>query len=81
MASDLDPLRDLLSSDTSDGAGALFSTGDADSAAAAIRKLVENPDLRLRMGVVCRRRAVVFRSDRVAARLLESYGYRPSNPT
>ena len=78
VGSDLDPLRDLLSSDTSDGAGALFTTGDAGSAAAAIRKLVENPDLRLRMGDEGRRRAVVFRSDRVAARLLESYGYKPS---
>ena len=77
VASDLDPLRDLLSSDSSDGAGALFTTGDARSAAAAIRRLVDNPDLRLRMGEEGRRRAVVFRSDRVAARLLESYGYSP----
>jgi glycosyltransferase involved in cell wall biosynthesis len=78
VGSDLDPLRDLLSSDTSDGAGLLFTTGDAGSAAAAIRRLVDDPDLRLRMGEEGRRRAVVFRSDRVAARLLESYGYSPS---
>lgn len=76
VASDLEPLRDLLSGDTSEGAGLLFTTGDAGSAAAAIRMLVDNPDLRLRMGEVGQSRAIAFRSDRVAARLLQSYGYQ-----
>ncbi len=78
VASNLDPLRDLLSSDTSEGAGLLFPTGDTGLAAAAIRRLAEDPELRARMGEEGRRRANAFRSDRVAARLLESYGYSAS---
>lgn len=78
VASDLDPLRDLLSSDTSEGAGILFPTGDAGAAATAIRRLATDPELRSRLGEEGRRRAIAFRSDRVAARLLESYGYSPS---
>jgi glycosyltransferase involved in cell wall biosynthesis len=78
VASNLDPLRDLLASDTSEGAGLLFPTGETGLAAAAIRRLAEDPELRARMGEEGRRRANVFRSDRVAARLLESYGYSTS---
>jgi glycosyltransferase involved in cell wall biosynthesis len=78
VASDLDPLRDLLSSATADGAGLLFTTGDAPEAVDAIRRLVSDPDLRRRMGAEGQHRAVAFRSDRVADRLLKSYGYSPS---
>ncbi|HKY46341.1 MAG TPA: glycosyltransferase family 4 protein [Acidimicrobiia bacterium] len=77
VSSDLDPLRDLLAGDSSDQAGLLFPTGNPTLAAAAIRRLADDSDLRARMGEEGRRRASGFRSDRVTARLLESYGYTP----
>lgn len=77
VASDLEPLRHLLASEISDGAGVVFPVGDVAAAAAAIRRLVQNPDLRQQMGEEGKRRAGAFRSDRVADRMLASYGYRP----
>lgn len=72
VATDLEPMRDLLGGDPH-GAGLLFPRGDVEAAAAAVRQLATDPDLRRRLGAEGRRRARQLSSDRVAARLLESY--------
>lgn len=71
VASDLEPLRDLLGEED---AGLLFPTGDADEAAAAIRRLVANPGLRQRLGRGGVRRAAAFTPARVVGRLSDLYG-------
>jgi glycosyltransferase involved in cell wall biosynthesis len=73
VASDLEPIRDLLGGQPH-AAGLLFPVGDVGAATEAIRRLATDPDLRRRLGDEGRRRASQFRPDRVAARLLLSYG-------
>ena len=69
IASDLPALRELVGN----GAGMLFTEGDADEAAAAIRTLASDPDLVGQLGQEGRRRAEAFKPDRVVAALERLY--------
>jgi len=71
VASDLPALRELLGDDD---AGLLFPVGDASAAAAAIRRLAANPDLRSRLAEAGSLRAATFKPERVASQLLGLYG-------
>jgi phosphatidylinositol alpha-mannosyltransferase len=71
VASDLEPLRDLLGDEQ---AGLLFRTGDAVGAGAAIRRLVADPDLRERLGRGGAERARAFEPARVVGQLRTLYG-------
>lgn len=53
--------------------GLLVPPGDAAALAAALRRLADNPDLRVRLGAAGRRRARDFDPDRVALRVLAVY--------
>ncbi len=54
VASDLDQIGDVLR----DGAGLLVRPGDAADLAQGLRVVVDDPDLRSRLGTVARTRAV-----------------------
>ncbi|MBA2336404.1 MAG: glycosyltransferase family 4 protein, partial [Acidimicrobiia bacterium] len=71
VASDIPPLRQLLGDDE---AGLLYSTEDPAAAAAALRRLVADPDLRRRLGEAGRVRADAYSPQIVTTRLLELYG-------
>ncbi len=71
VGSDLPPVRALLGDDE---AGLLFPPTDTAAAAAAITRLVAEPDLRRRLGAAGRRRAAVYAPDRVCRQLLAMYG-------
>lgn len=71
VASDLEPLRELLGDDE---AGLRFPAGDVEAAAAALRRLVGEPALRRSMGDRGRERARAFEPDRVVERLSAWYG-------
>lgn len=71
VASDLEPVRDLLG----DGiAGLLFRPGDADGAAAAVRRLVGDPELRRKLGEEGVARALSFEPARIVEELASLYG-------
>jgi glycosyltransferase involved in cell wall biosynthesis len=69
VASDIGPFRDLVGD-----AGLLFPTGDAASAAAAVRKLVEQPALRDQLGRSALRRATPLEPGPIVRRFTELYG-------
>jgi phosphatidylinositol alpha-mannosyltransferase len=71
VASDLEPLRDLLGDED---AGLLFPMGDTAQAATAIRRLVANPNLCVRLGSGGIRRASAYSPQQVVDRLCELYG-------
>jgi phosphatidyl-myo-inositol alpha-mannosyltransferase len=71
VASDLEPLKDLLGDDE---AGLLFNTGDSAGAAEAIRRLVGDAELRVRLGQNGMERARAFEPDRVVKQLRALYG-------
>jgi glycosyltransferase involved in cell wall biosynthesis len=85
--SDLAPIRELLGEDA---AGLLFPAGDVAAAAKAIARLVEDPELRARLGEAGRRRARAYAPDAIQRQLLALYGLQetaapvpaaPSAPT
>lgn len=69
--SDIDPLLRLLGDDE---AGIVFPSGDALAAAAAIRTLATDPELRRRLGDEGRRRAAEFAPAAITERFVELYG-------
>ena len=69
VASDIGPFRDLVGD-----AGLLFQSGDAASAATAVRRLVEDPMLRDRLGRKGEQRAASFAPEPVVRRFTELYG-------
>lgn len=69
VASDIGPFRDLVGD-----AGLLFPPGDAVAAAAAVRRLVEEPTLRERLGRKGEQRAASFAPEHVVRRFTELYG-------
>jgi glycosyltransferase involved in cell wall biosynthesis len=71
VASDIEPLRALLGDDE---AGILFPVDDVASASAALRRLVADPNLRLRLGEEGRKRAHAFEPGAIAGQLLGLYG-------
>ena len=71
VGSDIDPLKALLGNDE---AGLIFPSGDVDSAVAALRRLVEDTDLRASLGSVGRTRAARFAPDMIARDLTGLYG-------
>jgi glycosyltransferase involved in cell wall biosynthesis len=78
VASDLPALHELLGDED---AGLLFPVGDASAAAAAIRRLAANPELRARLSEAGSRRAATFKPERVASQLLALYRLpRPAPP-
>jgi glycosyltransferase involved in cell wall biosynthesis len=74
VASDLEPLRALLGG--SEPAGLLVAPEDADAAASAIRRVVEDPALRDSLGDQGRERARSFEPAEVVHRLATLYGAR-----
>ncbi|MGH2751088.1 MAG: glycosyltransferase family 4 protein [Actinomycetota bacterium] len=78
VGSDIEPLRDLLGEED---AGLLFRPGDAVAAAAAIRRLVLDPELRHRLGREGRRRAAVFEPSHISEQLCRLYGLTPTTLT
>ncbi|MGH9120049.1 MAG: glycosyltransferase family 4 protein [Acidimicrobiales bacterium] len=73
VGSDLPPIRDLLGDDD---AGLLVPSGDIEATAKAVARLVDDPDLRSRLGATGRARAAAFSPGRVRSQLLERYGIR-----
>jgi glycosyltransferase involved in cell wall biosynthesis len=71
VASDIEPFRDLLGRDE---AGLLFAPGDVGAAARAVRRLLDEPELRTTLGDEGRRRSEAFKPGPIAARLAELYG-------
>jgi glycosyltransferase involved in cell wall biosynthesis len=71
VGSDLPPIRDLIGDDE---AGLLVPPGDVDAAAKAITRLVDDPELRARLGATGAERAAAFTPDSVRRALLERYG-------
>ena len=69
VASDIPGYREVLG----DEAALYFSPDDPAGAAAAIRRLADDPDLRRRMGAAGRLRAERFRPDRVVPTLVAHY--------
>jgi glycosyltransferase involved in cell wall biosynthesis len=69
VASDIGPFRELVGE-----AGLLFPTGDTAAAAAAVRRLVEEPSLRERLGLRGVERAASFGPGPIARRFSELYG-------
>lgn len=78
VGSDIEPLRDLLGDED---AGLLFRRGDTAAAAAAIKRLVVDPELRARLGREGRRRAAAFEPAGIAQQLCELYGLTPRPTT
>lgn len=73
VASDIPPLRELLGDDE---AGLLFPVEDATAAAASLRRLASDRDLRERLGAKGRERSSAFHPDHVVQQLSEAYGIR-----
>jgi phosphatidylinositol alpha-mannosyltransferase len=71
VASDLEPLQDLLGNEN---AGLLFPTGDVQQAGDAIRRLVADPELRDQLGNGGRERAREFEPAHVVTQLRALYG-------
>jgi glycosyltransferase involved in cell wall biosynthesis len=71
VASDIQPLRDLLGDDE---AGILFPTGDSMAAAQAFKTLIDDAQMRKRMGERGRARAQKFTPDEIARQLMSLYG-------
>ncbi len=71
VGTDLEPIRDLLGDDE---AGLVVPVGRPAEAAAAVSRLVADPDLRSRLGDAGRRRASAFAPDRVRDQLAALYG-------
>jgi phosphatidylinositol alpha-mannosyltransferase len=79
VASDLPALRELVGADE---AGLLFPTGDADAAAAAVEAVIADDALRTRITQAGHDRAARLAPERVAAQLIELYGFeRTPDPT
>jgi phosphatidylinositol alpha-mannosyltransferase len=76
VATDIEPFRDLLGDEE---AGLLFSPGDADGAARAIRRLIDEPHLRVILGEAGRIRSAAFEPGPIVARLIQLYGLGPGN--
>lgn len=74
VASDLPTIRDHIGSNE---AGVLFSVGDVDAAAHAIRRLVRDPSLRQKMGDCGKKRAESYKPARVMNELFRAYGLMP----
>lgn len=74
VASDLDPIRQLLAGGDQAPAGVVFPVGDAAAAAAAIATLASDPTKRHAMGQAGRTRAKMLDAREVAARFLTLYG-------
>jgi glycosyltransferase involved in cell wall biosynthesis len=70
VASDLAVHRELLGDDE---AGLLFPVDDPDAAARALRRVVDDPEMRTRLGVAGRSRAARFAPDRVVPSLRAAY--------
>lgn len=71
VASDLEPIRQLL--DTDGQAGLLFPPGDTGLAAARIKQLAESAELRMSCGAEGRRKAEAFTPDVIVRQLLTMY--------
>ncbi len=78
VGSDIPALRNLLGRDE---AGLLFPVGDTAAAATAIRRLVDDPELRRRLGEEGRRRAQAFEPPTIIGRFLELYGVTDAAPS
>ena len=76
VASDLEPIRQLLSGGDEGPAGMVFPVGDTAAAAAAIASLVSDPTKRHAMGQAGRVRARMLDAREVAARFLTLYGVK-----
>lgn len=74
VGSDIDPLKALLGDDQ---AGLIFHSADVDYAVAALRRLVENPDLRASLGRVGRARAALYSPDVISRDFFSLYGISP----
>jgi glycosyltransferase involved in cell wall biosynthesis len=74
VGSDLPPIRELIGDDE---AGLLVPPEDVDAAAKAIIRLVDDPELRARLGAHGAERAAAFTPDSVRQALLERYGLSP----
>lgn len=77
VASDIPPLRRLVGDEE---AGLLFPPGDPQAAASQIRRLVEDPDLRSRLGQEGHNRAAEFLPERVVKQLCDLYGSPGGQP-
>jgi glycosyltransferase involved in cell wall biosynthesis len=75
VGSDIEPLRNLIGNDE---AGFVFANQDPKLAADALQRLVEDPELRSRMGRSGRRRSEAFRPETIAAQLLDLYQAGPA---
>jgi glycosyltransferase involved in cell wall biosynthesis len=71
VGSDLPPIRDLLGEDE---AGLLVPPGDVEATAKAVVRLVDDPDLRARLGDAGRNRSAAFSPARVRRLMLDAYG-------
>ena len=74
VGSDIDPLKALLGDDE---AGLLFPTANVEAAVAALRKLVEDPELRTSLGRAGAARTEQFSPDAIALDLTRLYGVAP----
>lgn len=74
VASDLEPIRQLLAGGDEAPAGVVFPVGDAAAAAEAIASLVSDPTKRDAMGQAGRTRAKMLDAREVASRFLKLYG-------
>ena len=79
VATDLDPIRELLGDRE---AGLVFRTGDVDAAAAALRTLAADEELRRTMGLNGIERAASFDPNRIATEFERLYSgeSRPEPP-
>lgn len=75
VAGDIPPLRDLLGDDE---AGLLYPVEDTAAAAAALRRLVGDAELRRSLGAAGRQRSAAYLPAAVTERLLELYGVSAS---
>ena len=71
VGSDIEPLVALLGNDE---AGLVFPSGNVAAAAAALRKLAADPELRSSLGAAGKRRAEKFRPEVITQELIELYG-------
>lgn len=73
VASDLDPIKRLLGAEE---AGLMFPNGDAQSATNVLRRLIDDGDLRQRLGDAGRVRATAYSPDGVFQQLAPIYGIK-----
>jgi len=71
VGSDIEPLRALLGDDE---AGLLFPSEDVDAAGAALRKLIDDSELRAQLGAAGMERAHRFAPNSITEQLMELYG-------